>query len=74
MVYKSLTVMMLGLALVFADACAFSALNPDIPFVDLLYEASYDAPNYSVWEGVKYGSDHYERITMDKILDTADTG
>ena len=39
-VYKSLTVMMLGLALVFADACAFSALNPDIPFVDLLYEAS----------------------------------
>lgn len=33
-----------------------------------------DAPNYSVWEGVKYGSDHYERITMDKILDTADTG
>lgn len=30
------------------------------------------APNYLVWEGVKYCSDHNERITMDKILDIAD--
>ncbi len=39
-VYKSLTVVLLGLGVVFADACALVLLNPGIAFVDLLYEAA----------------------------------
>lgn len=39
-VYKSLTVALLGLGVVFADACAFRLLNPGLPFVDLLYESA----------------------------------
>lgn len=39
-VYKSLTVVLVGLGVVFADACAFTVLNPQLRFVDLLYEAA----------------------------------
>lgn len=39
-VYKSFTVVLLGLAVVFADATALSLLNPDIRFIDVLYEAA----------------------------------
>ena len=39
-VYKSLTVVLLGLAVVFADATALSLLNPEIRFIDVLYEAA----------------------------------
>lgn len=39
-VYKSLTVVLLGLGVVFADACALVLLNPQIRFVDLLYESA----------------------------------
>lgn len=39
-VYKSLTVVLIGLGVVFADACAFTLLNPQLRFVDLLYEAA----------------------------------
>ena len=39
-VYKSLTVVLLGLAVVFADACALTLLNPQLHFVDLLYESA----------------------------------
>lgn len=39
-VYKSLTVVLVGLGVVFADACAFTLLNPQIRFIDLLYEAA----------------------------------
>lgn len=39
-VYKSLTVVLLGLGVVFGDACTLALLNPQIPFVDLLYEAA----------------------------------
>ena len=39
-VYKSLTVVLIGLGVVFADACDFTLLNPQLRFVDLLYEAA----------------------------------
>ncbi|WP_322176113.1 TrkH family potassium uptake protein [Acutalibacter caecimuris] len=39
-VYKSLTVALLGLAVVFADATALTLLNPQLRFIDLLYEAA----------------------------------
>lgn len=39
-VYKSLTVVLLGLAVVFADATALTLLNPEIRFIDVLYEAA----------------------------------
>lgn len=39
-VYKAMTVVLLGLGVVFADACAFTLLNPQIRFIDLLYEAA----------------------------------
>ena len=39
-VYKSLTVVLLGLGVVFADACALRFLNPGLPFLDLLYESA----------------------------------
>ncbi len=39
-VYKSLTVAALGGLIVLADAGAISALNPRIPFLDVLYEAA----------------------------------
>ncbi len=39
-VYKSLTVALLGLGVVFADACALTVLNPQLPFIDLLYESA----------------------------------
>lgn len=39
-VYKSLTVVLLGLGVVFADACALVLLNPQLRFIDLLYESA----------------------------------
>lgn len=39
-VYKSLTVVLLGLAVVFADSCILTLLNPQLHFVDLLYESA----------------------------------
>lgn len=39
-VYKSLTVVLLGLAVVFADTCALVVLNPQFSFLNLLYEST----------------------------------
>jgi len=40
MVHKALTVMLLGLLLVFVDAGVISNMNPPIPFLDCLFEAT----------------------------------
>lgn len=40
MVHKALTVMILGLLLVFVDAGVISNMNPPIPFLDCLFEAA----------------------------------
>ncbi len=40
MVHKALTVMLLGLLVVFVDAGIISNLNPPIPFIDCLFEAA----------------------------------
>ena len=40
MVHKALTVMLLGLLLVFVDAGVISNMNPPIPFLDCLFDAT----------------------------------
>ena len=40
LVYKSLTVAAFGMAITLIDAGILSALNPSVPFIDVLYEAA----------------------------------
>ena len=39
-IQRALTIMMLAVALVFVDVCALSLLQPEAPFLDLLYECT----------------------------------
>ncbi len=59
MVHKALTVMLLGLLLVFVDAGVISNMNPPIPFLDCLFEATSafatDASASSIFPGTSAG-------------------
>ena len=64
MVYKSLTVVLLGLGVVFADATALALLNPQLRFIDLLYEAASAFGTAGLTAGVTTQLESVSRVIL----------
>lgn len=64
MVYKSLTVVLLGLGVVFADATALALLNPQLRFIDVLYEAASAFGTAGLTAGVTTRLESVSRVIL----------